>query len=191
MVDVEKAAGAIAELLIALGVQDDENTRDTPRRVAEAWQEALVGYEEDPRVHLSQKFSGPSEPGLVMISRIRVVSTCAHHLLPIVGMATVAYRPQSGDKVVGLSKLVRLVKGYSRRLQLQEHLGYEISTAIQQSLNPIGSACIISARHECMTWRGIEEDSTTTTQALAGGWRAGDPDVQTVLEEHYRSARGA
>jgi GTP cyclohydrolase I len=178
---------AVAELLAALEL-DDPHTEGTPRRVAAMLTEVLAGYDEDPSEHLARVFPGPPDPGLVIVAGIRVQSTCAHHLLPITGKATVAYRPELGAPVVGLSKLARVVTGYARRLQVQERLGWQVVTALHSRLDPLGAACIITAEHGCMSHRGVMQPGTvTTTHALAGGWTADHPDVQSVLAEHAAS----
>lgn len=193
MIDHEKAAAAVAELLLALDVDEGDHTADTPDRVAKAWTEQLAGYEEDPRDHLRKTFTAPADPGIVMVSGIRVVSTCAHHLLPIVGVATVAYRARPGQPVVGLSKLARVVEGYARRLQVQERLGRQVADALVDVLDPLGAACLVTAAHGCMSLRGIGQPATaTTTQAWAGGWafHQGAPDPVAVAAEHGRSIAG-
>jgi GTP cyclohydrolase I len=192
MIDVEKTAAAVRELLTALGVDEGDHTTDTPNRVAKAWAEQLAGYDEDPALHLTRQFTAPADPGLVMVSGIRVVSTCAHHLLPIVGTATVAYRPMPGDPVVGLSKLARVVESYARRLQVQERIGWQVANTLQAELGPAGAACIVTASHGCMSLRGIGQPATvTTTHAWAGTWSLGDAsDRASVLAEHNRSVAG-
>lgn len=188
MIDQEKAVSAVADLLVALGVDADVHTRDTPRRVASAWCEALSGYSEDPARHLKQRFDSPEDAGLIIVAGIRMVSTCAHHLLPIVGSATVAYRPQPDQGLVGLSKVVRVVQGYSRRLQVQERLGYQITRAMLDTLRPVGCACLITARHDCMAVRGVKDSSTTTTtKSILGRWTPEHPDVLSADAEHRSS----
>ena len=185
MIDIDKAANAIADLLVALHVDEGDHTRNTPGRVAFALAEMLRGYDEDPLVYLRNPFSAPSDPGLIIVAGIRLTSLCAHHLLPITGTATVAYRPRPGDPIVGLSKLARVVSGYALRLQVQERIGHQVTTAIQETLRPLGSACVITAAHGCMALRGIgEPTAVTTTQSLAGDWTPGHPDVATVLAAH-------
>jgi GTP cyclohydrolase I len=189
-VDVEKAAVAVADLLTALGVDEGAHTADTPNRVAKAWAAALAGYQVDPARHLAKVFPAPHDPGLVMVSGIAVRSTCAHHLLPITGTATVAYRPGVGAPVVGLSKLARVLGDYAARLQVQERLGWQVATALQRVLEPIGAACVISAAHGCISLRGVEQhDALTTTYALTGAWAPGDPDVEAILAEHRRTVK--
>lgn len=188
--DLDKATTAITDLLTALGVDEGEHTARTPERVAKAWAHQLAGYDVDPARHLEITFPAPSDPGLVIETGIRVRSTCAHHLLPITGVATVAYRPLPGERVVGLSKLARVLGDYAARLQVQERLGFQVAHTIQDVLAPAGAACVITAEHGCMTLRGVEEPHTaTTTVALTGGWTHDAAEVQTVLAEH-RAARG-
>lgn len=185
--DIEKVETAVGDLLLALGVDEGEHTRDTPGRVALAMAEMLAGYAEDPRTHLERRFSAPEDPGLILVAGIRMVSTCAHHLLPVTGTVTVGYRPRRGDSVVGLSKLARVVRGYARRLQVQERLGYQIANAIQECLDPVGAGCVITAAHGCMTARGVNEPvSVMTVHSLAGKWTQGHPDVVALTGEHAR-----
>lgn len=185
MFDIDKVASSVADLLLALGAESDSHTNDTPRRVAEAWAECLAGYDIDPAAHLDATFTGPSDPGLVVVGGIRVVSTCAHHLLPITGVATVAYRPRAGAPIVGLSKLARVLQGYARRLQVQERIGYQVVEAIRHKLDPVGAACVITAEHGCIGTRGVLEHGVlTTTQATIGEWEPGHADLQSVLAEH-------
>lgn len=176
-VDVDAAALAIKDLLGAFGVPDSDHTRDTHTRSAKAWAEMLSGYLEDPADHLDTTFEGPLDPGLVVVAGIRIQAVCAHHLLPFGGFATVAYRPSPGARIVGLSKLARVVVGYSRRLQVQEQIGYDTVHALMDRLNPAGAAVVITAAHNCMGLRGAREDAAlTTTWANAG-----------MLLEHERS----
>ncbi|WP_067821457.1 GTP cyclohydrolase I [Actinomadura kijaniata] len=190
MINLDKAENAVADLLLALGVDEGEHTRETPRRVAKAWAETLAGYNDDPARHLDRRFSTTHDPGLIIVAGIRLNSTCAHHLLPVTGTATVAYRPRPGDQIVGLSKLARVVHGYARRLQVQERIGHQVANAVQEALNPVGAACVITAEHGCMTVRGVGEPATvTTTHASTGEWGPGHPDLQAVLTDHAASLR--
>lgn len=180
-------AEAVRDMLAALGVDEGDHTRDTPQRVAKAWRHMLAGYHEDPRVHLHKTFSAPARPGLVVVSGVEVSSTCAHHLLPITGHATVAYRPRPDHPVVGLSKLTRVLEGYARRLQVQEQIGAQVVAAISEVLDPEGAACIITAKHGCMTLRGVEcPDSVTTTVAASESWESGHTDLTMVGQQHHR-----
>jgi len=184
-VDIEGAQSAIRQLLAAVGAPSDDHTRGTPQRSAKAWAHRLAGYDVNPASFLDTTFPVDGDAGLVIVSGIEVHSTCAHHLLPITGSATVAYRPRAGGRVVGLSKLSRLVNGYARRLQVQEQLGAQVVTALNDVLGPIGAACIISAEHGCMTIRGVQQRGTlTTTHSFSGEWREGCADRAAVLAEH-------
>jgi GTP cyclohydrolase IA len=189
-VDVKKTATTVVDLLVALGVPQDPHTDDTPGRVARAWRERLAGYDVDPGRHLERTFPGPADAGLVIVAGLRLVTTCAHHLLPIVGSATVAYRPAVGARVVGLSKLARVLADYAARLQVQEQLGAQVAATIGGRLAPVGAGCVITAAHGCMSVRGVlQAGAVTTTSSWVGGWDERHPDVVAVLAEHH-AARG-
>jgi len=131
-----------------------EGLQDTPKRVARAWKEYCVGYEEDPAYHLSRIFEevgGYDE--VVLLKDIPFQSHCEHHMAPIIGKAAIAYLPQ--DHVVGISKLARVLHGYARRLQIQERLTAEVAQCIWDNLKPRGVAVVIEASHACMTARGV------------------------------------
>lgn len=131
-----------------------EGLRDTPARVARAWREYCAGYDEDPGVHLARTFDevgGYDE--LVLLKDIPFQSHCEHHMAPIIGTASIAYMPT--DRVVGISKLARVLNGYARRLQVQERLTAEVANCINDHLQPSGVAVVICASHSCMTARGV------------------------------------
>ena len=131
-----------------------EGLLDTPKRVARAWLEYCSGYHEDPGVHLARTFEevgGYNE--LVLLKDIPFQSHCEHHMAPITGKASIAYMPK--DRVVGISKLARVLNGYSRRLQVQERLTAEVANCINDHLHPHGVAVVIEAQHGCMTGRGV------------------------------------
>jgi GTP cyclohydrolase IA len=162
---------AVQQLLDALGVDEGEHTAQTPARVARAWREMLWGYNEMPEDHLDTDFPAPEDPGLVVVHGISFASTCAHHLLPFSGTASVAYRPHPGQRIVGLSKLARLVHGYAARLQVQERIGHQVAAGIMRKLNPSGALCVITSRHDCMRLRGVREPGAeATTEARKGMW---------------------
>ena len=146
---------AIATLIRWAG--DDparEGLLDTPRRVARAWREYCQGYAEDPASHLSRQFEevgGCNE--LVLLKDIPFQSHCEHHMAPIIGKAAIAYLPR--DKVVGISKLARVLHAYARRLQIQERLTAQVAQCIWDNLRPHGVAVVIEAQHGCMTGRGV------------------------------------
>jgi len=131
-----------------------EGLLDTPARVARAWKEYCLGYDEDPAYHLSRVFEevgGYNE--IVLLKDIPFQSHCEHHMAPIIGKAAIAYLPS--DRVVGISKLARVLHGYARRLQVQERLTAEVADCIWDNLQPQGVAVVIEAAHSCMTARGV------------------------------------
>ncbi|HEY1751373.1 MAG TPA: GTP cyclohydrolase I FolE [Caulobacteraceae bacterium] len=163
-----------------------EGLLDTPGRVARSYAELFAGYEVDPRDYLKRTFEevgGYDE--LVVMRDIRFVSFCEHHMLPIVGRAHVGYLPHK--RVVGISKLARVVNGYARRLQIQEKMTADIATCIQEVLQPQGVGVVIEAEHSCMTLRGVNSPgSSLTTSHLLGVLR----DDSRTREEFLRLARG-
>jgi GTP cyclohydrolase I len=153
---------------------DDPNREgliDTPARVARSYRELFAGYTADPRGYLMRTFEevgGYDE--LVVLRNIRLVTFCEHHMLPVIGHAHVGYLPI--NRVVGISKLARVVHGFARRLQIQEKLTAEIAEAIQEVLQPQGVGVVIEAEHSCMTLRGVNTlGSTLTTSSLLGVMR--------------------
>ena len=134
---------------------DREGLLDTPNRVARAWREYCSGYDEDPGLHLARTFAevgGYDE--IVLLKNIPFQSHCEHHMAPITGTASIAYLPT--DRVVGISKLVRVLNGFARRLQVQERLTAQVAQAIWEHLQPQGVAVVIQAQHGCMTGRGVK-----------------------------------
>lgn len=163
------AQTAVRTLLQYLGENPQrEGLKETPDRVLKAYDEHFAGYREDPARHLSKTFADVgSYDELVLVSDIEVHSHCEHHLVPFVGKAHVAYIPDG--RVVGLSKLARVVDGYAKRLQVQEKLTAQIAQAIQAALHPQGVAVIMQCQHFCMCYRGVRKPSSwTTTSKLFG-----------------------
>jgi len=163
---------------------DDPNREgllDTPARVARAWKEYAKGYGEDPAVHLSRTFEevgGYDE--IVLLKDIPFQSHCEHHLAPIIGKASIAYLPR--DKVVGISKLARVLHGYARRLQVQERLTAQVADCICEHLNPQGVAVVIEASHACMTARGVGTPGVMmTTSRMMGVFRQDERSRREVL----------
>ena len=162
---VEKA---VRDLLAAIGEDPDrDGLVDTPARLGRSFAELLEGYNTDPREHLRRVF--PVEHNdLVLVKDIPFHSMCEHHLLPFVGKAHVGYIPE-GQRVTGLSKLARLVDGYSHRLQVQERLTQQIADAVWEVLSPQGVIVVLQAEHMCMTIRGAQKpQARTTTSAVRG-----------------------
>ncbi|MEA3013650.1 MAG: cyclohydrolase [Sphingomonadales bacterium] len=158
-----------------------EGLRDTPARVARAWREYARGYAEDPAAHLSRTFEevgGYDE--IVLLRDIPFQSHCEHHLAPIIGKAAIAYLP--GDRVVGISKLARVLHGFARRLQVQERLTAQVADTIWEHLKPQGVAVVIEATHACMTARGVSTpDVMMTTSRMMGVFREDERSRREVL----------
>ena len=151
-----------------------EGLLDTPKRVGRAWREYCAGYDEDPAVHLQRTFeevAGYDE--VVLLRDIPFHSHCEHHLAPIIGTASIAYLPT--DRVVGISKLARVLHGYSRRLQIQERLTAEIAQCIWEHLKPQGVAVVIKATHGCMSGRGVRTHGVDMVTSKVLGCFRDDP----------------
>ncbi|MCS6622898.1 GTP cyclohydrolase I FolE [Roseibacterium beibuensis] len=186
-VSQSEAEAAVRTLIRWAGDDPDrEGVLDTPARVARSYRELFAGYETDPREYLERTFEevgGYDE--LVVLKDIRFVSFCEHHMLPVVGRAHVGYLPT--DRVVGISKLARVVHGFARRLQIQEKMTSEIARAIQEVLRPQGVGVVVEAEHSCMTLRGVNTaGSSLTTSHLSGVIR----DDARTREEFLRLVRG-
>ena len=158
----QQAEEAIKTLIEWLGENPNrEGLKSTPGRVVKAFKEYFKGYKEDPKIFLKKTFSEvEGYDDMVVEKNIRVESHCEHHMAPIIGVAHVAYIPS--NKVVGLSKLARVVEVFSKRLQTQERLTMQIANTLMQSLNAKGVAVSIDATHQCMTMRGIKKEQATT-----------------------------
>ena len=160
---------------------DREGLLDTPARVARAWREYARGYAEDPARHLSRTFEevgGYDE--IVLLRDIPFQSHCEHHLAPIIGKAAIAYLPN--DRVVGISKLARVLHGFARRLQVQERLTAQVADTIWEHLKPQGVAVVIEATHACMTARGVSTpDVMMTTSRMMGVFREDERSRREVL----------
>ena len=171
---------AVRTLIAATG--DDparEGLRDTPARVARAYREWFAGYAVDPARLLDRVFDADGYDEIVLLRAIPLVSTCEHHLAPIVGQAHIAYRPDG--RVVGISKLSRLVDAFARRLQLQERLTSQIAAALEAALRPRGVAVVIEASHGCMATRGVRQHGLSmVTKCWLGDFRD-DPGLRSEL----------
>ncbi len=171
----EEVQEAVRTLLRWAGDDPErEGLIDTPARYGRAWKEYCAGYEEDPAVHLQRTFeevAGYDE--VVLLRDIPFHSHCEHHLAPIVGTASIAYLPT--DRVVGISKLARVLHGYARRLQIQERLTAEIAQCIWENLRPQGVAVVIKAQHGCMTGRGVRTHGVDMVTSKVLGVFRDDP----------------
>ncbi len=164
----EEFEQAVTKVLELLG---EDPTREgllkTPSRVAKALQFLTEGYQQDPKEILNQALFSTSNDEMVLVRDIEFYSMCEHHMLPIIGRAHVAYIPDG--KVVGLSKIPRIVNVYARRLQIQEQMTEQIADAISETIKPKGVAVVVHARHMCMEMRGVQKiNSTTISSALRG-----------------------
>jgi GTP cyclohydrolase IA len=166
-IDRPRIERAVREILIAIGEDPErEGVLGTPERVAEAYAYLFAGLGEDPTRHLEVGFM-ESARDTVLVRDIPLASLCEHHLLPFIGKAHLGYAPNG--RVVGLSKLARLVEGYARRPQLQERLTAQIADSLYESLGSRGSIVVIEADHTCMTARGVQKPgSITVTSAVRG-----------------------
>lgn len=170
--DAARAEAAVRELLLAVGEDPErEGLRDTPARVARAYQEIFAGLRQDPKDVLSASFDIGHEE-MVLVKDIEVYSTCEHHLVPFHGVAHVGYIPGASGRVTGLSKLARLVDVYARRPQVQERMTGEIADALVELLEPRGVLVVVECEHLCMSMRGVRKPgSRTVTSAVRGQMR--------------------
>ncbi len=166
--DKERIENAVREILIAIGEDPDrEGLVETPKRVANMYAEVFSGLENDPKQFL-KVFSEEDNDEMVVVRDIPLYSMCEHHLLPFVGKAHIVYIPADG-KVIGLSKLARIVDNFARRPQIQERLTSQIADFLNDNLHPKGVAVIVEAEHLCMTMRGARAaGAKTRTSALRG-----------------------
>lgn len=167
MIDKEKIEQAVHMILEAIGEDTSrEGLIDTPRRVANMFEELTSGKAENPKTHLSKTFNVETSD-LVLEKDIDFTSTCEHHLMPFFGKVAICYIPNG--KVVGLSKLARTVDTFSKRLQLQEQLCNQIAKAVYTELNAKGVMVVITAEHTCMTCRGVKKIGSKTTSIATFG----------------------
>jgi len=170
----DKISECYTEILSALGEEPHrEGLLKTPHRVAKSLQFLTHGYHLNPEDILQQAIFEEQYSEMVLVKDIEIYSLCEHHMLPFFGKAHVAYLPQG--KIVGLSKIPRVVDAYARRLQVQERLTIQIRDCIQKTLNPFGVAVVIECTHMCMQMRGVQkQNSTTTTSAFTGQFLKND-----------------
>lgn len=166
------ACQAVRTLLRYIGEDPDRSgIEDTPMRVVKALREMTSGLREDPKEILSRQFDLEHDE-LLILRGVPFTSLCEHHLLPFTGEATVAYIPKPDEtgrnKVVGLSKLARLVLCFAKRPQIQERMTSQVTNALIENLNPLGAACLIKAKHSCMSCRGVRLDAEFITSSIKG-----------------------
>jgi len=162
-----------------------EGLLDTPRRVVEMYDELTQGYNEDPLAIINKAIFQEGRDELVVVRDIPFYSLCEHHLAPFFGTATIGYIPHLG-RVVGLSKLARVLDAYSRRLQVQERLGTQIATALYESdLKPLGVGVYLQAEHFCMAMRGVQKPGTSTVTNTTLGWLGYQKDSVNHFREEW------
>lgn len=173
MKNADRIRTAFRVLIEAIGENPTrQGLTDTPDRAARAWRDLTVGYTTDPADYLDRTFDqeydlATDRHGIVLVRDIPFYSLCEHHLLPFFGTGDIAYIPD--QKIVGISKLARTLRGYAARLQIQERLTNQVVNAIVDKLDPIGAACVVRAEHLCMGMRGVKAPgSITVTSAVAG-----------------------
>lgn len=161
-----------------------EGLANTPTRVVKMWSEIYSGYDQKPE-DLFTSFAADSYDQIVLLKDIELYSMCEHHMLPFFGKAHVAYVPNK--KVIGISKLARLVDMYARRLQIQERIGMQVTAALSKFLNCHGSACIIEATHMCMKMRGVEKQNSIMTTSSMKGVFMDKPEARNELMQLIKS----
>ena len=186
--DLDSIEKAVKEILIGIGEESSrEGLIKTPHRVARSYQELLAGYRMDPRELINDAIFDVAYDEMVVVRDIEFYSLCEHHMLPFIGRAHVAYIPT--DKVIGLSKLPRIVDLFSRRLQVQERMTRQIAEYIQFVLKPKGVAVVVEGLHMCMMLRGVKkQDARMTTSTMLGVFR---DDLSTRMEFLDNISRGA
>ncbi|WP_420402589.1 GTP cyclohydrolase I FolE [Nisaea sp.] len=165
----EEAEAAVRTLIEWAGDDPDrEGLLETPARVVRSYEELFKGYESDPRIYLERVFEETADyHEMVLLKNIRMESHCEHHMLPVIGKVAIAYMPN--NRVVGVSKLARVVETFSKRLQIQETMTAQIAATIQDVLQPKGVAVLVKAEHQCMTTRGVcKPGASMVTKSLTG-----------------------
>ena len=176
---MERRKMSIKTLLESIPTEDAdrEGLLETPKRVAKMYEELFAGYEMDYHKILSKQFTVDGDPSEITVSDIQFYSMCEHHIMPFFGTIAISYMPKKGGKVVGLSKLARLVECFARRLQIQERLGKQICDALVECLDPACVKVVIKAEHTCMTARGINKPGSQTTTTTIYNSEENIPEV--------------
>lgn len=187
-IDVQASEEAVLELLRAFGEQPErEGLRNTPKRVARMYSELLSGYHADTQKIVNDALFNISYDEMVIVRDIEFYSLCEHHMLPFMGRAHVAYMPDG--KVIGLSKIPRLVDMYARRLQVQERMTRQIAEVLDQLLEPKGVAVVVEGLHMCTMMRGVKkQNARMTTSAMLGMFRTNPATRQEFLDNISRGA---
>jgi len=169
--DRKEAEGLVRRMIELLGDDPDrQGLKDTPSRVVRSWETLFGGYDQDPKTHV--RTFDTSYDQVVVVKGIDFFSTCEHHLLPFHGHVGVAYIPKPNGRVLGLSKVVRIVEVFARRLQIQEQMTQQIAESIQDAVDPLGVAVVVEGLHLCMMARGVKQaHASATTSCLLGRFR--------------------
>jgi GTP cyclohydrolase I len=187
-IDLEKISMAVSQMLVAFG--EDPNRKGlqrTPERVARMYAELLAGYRADPEEMINDALFEVSYDEMVIVRDIEFYSLCEHHLLPFMGRVHVAYMPNG--KVVGLSKIPRIIDLFARRLQVQERMTRQIADFLHQTLNPFGVAVVVEGLHLCTMMRGVKKhDARMTTSAMHGAFRSSLATRQEFLDNISRGS---
>ena len=181
---VFSAEEAVRVLLRFLGDDPErEGLRETPARVLRSYEELFAGYSQDP-AFVMKVFEDGACDELVLVKNVEFVSLCEHHMLPFFGVAHIGYLPDR--KILGLSKLARVLDIYARRLQVQERLTQQVTAALDEHLKPLGSACVIEATHSCLSCRGVRKQAARmVTSSLTGAFRT-DPSARAEFLQLIR-----
>ena len=179
VVDQDRIAAAVREILIAIGEDPDrDGLRNTPSRVARFYAETAAGLHDEPARHLKVTFEADHDE-MIMVRDIPIYSLCEHHLVPFFGTAHIAYIPGLDGRITGLSKLARLADGFAKRPQVQERLTAQIADAIEDALGPRGVLVVIEAEHLCMAMRGVRKPGSSTVTSAVRGIMRTDPSARS------------
>jgi GTP cyclohydrolase IA len=185
---MDKAQRAVRLLLEAIGEDPDrDGLIETPKRVAKMWVEVVAGYQQRAEEHLSKTFAVTHDE-LVLVRDIAFSSVCEHHMLPFIGRANIAYLPGPHGRVVGLSKLARVVDVFARRLQVQERLNNQIADALEHELRAAGVCVVLRAEHFCMSMRGACKPGASTVTVATRGVYKTDPTAKAEALQFINSS---
>ena len=188
-IDTDRIEKAVREILEAIGEDPDrDGLLRTPARVARMYAEVFAGLHADPADHLAVTFEADHDE-IVMVRDIPFYSLCEHHLVPFIGRAHVAYIPNEDGRITGLSKLARLVEGFSQRPQVQERLTTEIADALMERLEPQGALVVMEAEHLCMSMRGVRKPGTITVTSQVRGLFRTNPATRAEAMQFIHGRR--
>ncbi len=185
--DTERAEDAVRLVLRHIDPDPDRSgLEETPARVVRSWRELFSGYDDDPARYFKKFDDSEAYDNMIIFRKLLVQSYCEHHMIPFFGHAWIAYIPQDKGHVIGASKMARVLRVYTRRLQLQERIGQQVVKAINDNLNVKGAACLLRCQHLCMVYRGVKEpEGDMVTSSLSGVFK----EDQKVREEFLNLVR--